>query len=129
MSPRVPGRQTVEAAMLVALMLVVQAFFSGLSLGANAAPLQRDAFGQVICTTDGGRLAASEQPGAPAHHPADCCTLGCSMVGAALPDPFATPRCHPDPVRRLGAALASSEAPSSPILRLPQNPRAPPSLS
>lgn len=78
----------IDTALTIALFLVVQAFLSGLSLGARAdtldpagvicgssAPLQRDA---------GGNSGI---------HLVDCCTLGCPMVGgAAAPEPESTPQ-------------------------------------
>ncbi|MCX5495466.1 hypothetical protein OSH11_12175 [Kaistia dalseonensis] len=85
---------SVEVTLLVALLLLVQAFFSGLSIGSKAVAAEL-ATG-VLCSTIGTRSAPIEQP-AGRNHLVDCCTLGCSMVGGQpLPEtaalPFATAR-------------------------------------
>ena len=116
-----------EAALFVALMLVVQALLSGLSLGLSAAPLERDAAG-ILCVRDGGTATDQSQPGAPHHSGADCCTLGCSMVGALVPLLPADAATYPAPPRAMGAGVALAKAPPQSEQRSPQNPRAPPRL-
>jgi hypothetical protein len=75
---------SIETALLVALFLVVQAFFSGLSIGARADTVAPS--GAVLCL--GNVPASADGPSAPADrdHLADCCTLGCPMLGG-LPAP------------------------------------------
>ncbi|HWJ74848.1 MAG TPA: hypothetical protein VNX29_16935 [Kaistia sp.] len=117
-----------EGAMFIALMLVVQALISGLSLG-GAAAQPDDAFGQIICATGAATQATPDQPAVPARHGLDCCTLGCSMVGALAPPLVGDAWSHPGPARDAGAIVARTEAPKDAAERTPQNPRAPPRLS
>ncbi len=123
------GRRS-EAALFIALMLVVQALLSGLSLGLSAAPVdsiwQLDASGRIICTRDGGAATTPGEPGTPHHNAADCCTLGCSMVGALTPDLPREAAFHPAPSRVLGTGIQRAEDPRASPGRTPQNPRAPP---
>ena len=78
-------------AKLAALLFVVQMLLLGFSMGANASPMPRDQFGNVICSSMGGE---SGHEGTGDHHagPVDCCTLGCSVAAGALapPPPFAS---------------------------------------
>ena len=126
-----PGRRS-EAALFVALMLVVQALLSGLSLGLSAAASdnlwQLDASGRIICTRDGGTATTPGEPGTPHHNAADCCTLGCSMVGALTPDLPREAASPLRPSRMPGAGIARAEDPLASPGRTPQNPRAPPIL-
>ena len=75
---KAPDRST---ALAVALLFAVQGFFGALALGAHAAPLQLDAFGNPLCIGlagfDGGSDAPG--PGEPAA-PSDCCTAGCNAA-------------------------------------------------
>lgn len=70
---------TVEAALTIALFLVVQAFFSGLSLGARADTL--DPSGGVICFGSGSAASDPLPSSQDRSHLVDCCTLGCPMIG------------------------------------------------
>lgn len=77
---------TVETALTIALFLVVQAFFSGLSLGARA-----DTFlpaNGVICFGSGASASDPLPTTQDRSHLVDCCTLGCPMLGG-LPAPQA----------------------------------------
>lgn len=79
---------TIDAALTIALFLVVQAFVSGLSLGARADTLVPAG---AIC----GSAAPVERDsgGSGGIHLVDCCTLGCPMVGgAAAPEPLSAPQ-------------------------------------
>lgn len=92
-----------DAALIVALFLVVQALVSGFATGARAA---EPAFAQdVIC----GTLSPARAADAPAGlvHLLDCCTLGCPMVGAAAPPPA-----HP-PLSRSALAIVVASQPAS----------------
>ena len=76
-----------DAALAVAIFMVVQALFSGLSLGARAdtLPFQPG----ILCI---GAETAAADPGGNADrtHLIDCCTLGCPMLGGlSLPQPAA----------------------------------------
>lgn len=68
------GRWTLFAA---ALLLLVQ---SSLSLAANAVPVARDIFGNVICEIGGG-----ESSGGTGNHVPSCCVSGCTVPNHALP--------------------------------------------
>lgn len=89
-----------DAALIVALFLVVQALVSGFATGARAAEpaLSRE----VIC----GTLAYDRAPDGPAGlvHLIDCCTLGCPMVGGGVP-----PLAHPPLARSAGAILVTPQ--------------------
>lgn len=78
---------TKDVALAVAIFMVVQALFSGLSLGARADTL---AFPPgILCI---GAESAAADPGGSADrtHLVDCCTLGCPMLGGLpLPQPAA----------------------------------------
>lgn len=67
-------------------VLMVQLVGSALAMGGATTP-QRDAFGNIICSTTIG--ASGESDGAPAHHSGlmDCCTFACSMFWPQLPGP------------------------------------------
>lgn len=88
-----------DAAVIVALFLVVQALVSGFATGARAAAPMLPA--DVIC----GTLSPGQPNDAPAGlvHLLDCCTLGCPMVGAAAPSPA-----HPPLARSLPAILVAA---------------------
>ncbi len=133
MAKRIARRARSEAALFVALMLVVQALLSGLSLGLGAASSdgiwQIDASGLIICTRDGGTATAPGEPGTAHHGSTDCCTLGCSMVGALTPDLPREPAIYPQPSRSLGVSLARIVDPQRQVGHTPQNPRAPPILA
>ncbi|MCX5512493.1 hypothetical protein [Kaistia algarum] len=114
---------SVEVALTVALFLVVQAFFSGLSIGARADTL--GSAGEVLCL--GSRSLSAETPSSPSDrdHLADCCTLGCPMLGG-LPAPQAAAASVP-PVLAGLAARASHEAHQPGRFELsPLHSRAPP---
>lgn len=70
------------AAFCAAWLLVLQSMLGAFASGIEAAPLQLDAFGNVICTQKG----AAELPAGDQQHrqqmPA-CCLLGCAMASAA----------------------------------------------
>jgi hypothetical protein len=75
----------IEAALTVALFLVVQAFVSGLSIGARADTLNPTG---VLCLGAGSTTGDSSSDPASLIHLTDCCTLGCPMLGG-LPLPEA----------------------------------------
>jgi hypothetical protein len=114
---------SIEMALTVALFLVVQAFFSGLSIGARA-----DTFasaGDILCL--GGRSLSAETPSSPPNrdHLADCCALGCPMLGG-LPAPQAAAAAVPRVLAGL-AVGASLEAHQPGRFELsPLHSRAPP---
>ncbi|SHE77395.1 hypothetical protein SAMN02745157_0908 [Kaistia soli DSM 19436] len=88
--------------MLVALFLVVQALFSGVAAGARA---DVSLSGDVICSSSGGWSVAGPA-GQPSDrtHLVDCCTLGCPMLGGAVPGPVAfSPPVHIHVLATLGA--------------------------
>ena len=68
------------AAFVAALVLVLQSAFA-----IAAAPVQRDIFGNVICTEGGG----GQMPSGGGHdggHMPDCCMLSCSAAFQAVAD-------------------------------------------
>ena len=75
-----------EWALMLALLLLVQALLVGLATGARADPSLSGL--TIICgnslsrASDGGRGAAGHYP--------DCCDLACPMAGATLPPPALT---------------------------------------
>jgi hypothetical protein len=89
-----------DAALIVALFLVVQALVSGFATGARAAAPVLPA--DVICGTLSPDRATGAQAGLV--HLLDCCTLGCPMVGAAAPSPA-----HPPLARSLPVILVAAQ--------------------
>jgi hypothetical protein len=74
------GRVETPAALLAAILVVLQALFAGLTAGAHAAPAGRDAFGGTLCIN----LFGGSRDDAPAgHHSGDCCAFGCHVASAA----------------------------------------------
>ena len=115
-----------DAALFMALFLVVQALLAGLATGARAETVPAG-FG-VICGSGGlTHIGDGDDERSPAHAP-DCCSFGCPMVGGALPPPalatlalvgtvfFVTARVEP-------ASAAEKRAELSPVLS-----RAPPAV-
>ena len=108
------------AAFVAALVLVLQS-----ALAVAAAPVQRDIFGNVICTEGGG----GQMPAGGGHdggHLPDCCMLSCSAA-------FQTAAGLPVEVEWPAVALVGEEIsfpPPQPVVprerRTPANPRAPP---
>lgn len=92
-----------DAALIVALFLVVQALVSGFATGVRASEpaLSQD----VICGTLSSDRGSDVPPGLV--HLIDCCTLGCPMVGASAPPPA-----HP-PLARSAPALVVAAVPAS----------------
>jgi len=114
-------------AISAAFLLVLQALLAGLSSGAQAAPVQRDYFGGIICAFEGTSHSPDDgAPGAPSHVP-NCCILGCSMFGPSVAPP-------PDLIVLHSPALVALAARRPPTLallglgaeRTPRQTRAPP---
>lgn len=75
----------VPAALVVALVLVVQSFLSAWATGAMPATPRLDAFGNPLCvTSDDHAGGSSDHSTLPA-----CCTLACSSIAPLLPVPDA----------------------------------------
>jgi hypothetical protein len=110
-------------AFFVALLLVVQALFSGLSIGARAADATSPI--GVLCTRDGpGTNSGTPDPAS--HSATDCCTFGCSMVGgAAAPVPDETASV-PAGIRLASAAFVPDAPPTARSELYPRHARAPP---
>ncbi|WP_246696505.1 hypothetical protein [Mesorhizobium sp. SARCC-RB16n] len=65
-------------------MLIFQALLGGAWMGAQAAAGPRDAFGNVLCTTDaGGPAHGSSHEGG---YSCDCCLYGCDLGMAIIPE-------------------------------------------
>ena len=111
------------AALVAALALILQS-----ALAVAAAPVQRDIFGNVICTEGGG----GQMPAGDGHdggHLPDCCMLSCSaafQTAADLPAAVEWPT-----IVFVGKAIEypTSIAASPHDRRTPANPRAPPSAA
>ena len=114
---------SIEAALFVALFLVVQAFFSGLALGARADVTLSP--GETLCLGSGG--AATVTPFAPSNrvHLADCCTLGCPMLGG-MPAPQAAGLAHPSVLAGLVSAPSGNAHDPGRFELSPLRSRAPP---
>ena len=108
------------AAFAAALVLVLQS-----AVAVAATPVQRDIFGNVICT-EGGGVQMPAGGGHDGGHMSDCCMLACggiSQTAADLPASIEWP-----------APAALAETVSHPLpgvasphdRRTPANPRAPP---
>ncbi|MCL7998873.1 DUF2946 family protein [Brucella sp. 21LCYQ03] len=67
--------------LLVAFFVIVQALFGSYVISAQAAPDNRDFYGNVICF--GGAHAPDDSSDSQKHIP-DCCNLGCGMFAASL---------------------------------------------
>ena len=111
------------AALVAALALILQS-----ALAVAAAPVQRDIFGNVICTEGGGGQMPSGGGHAGGHLP-DCCMLSCSaafQTAADLPAAVEWPT-----IVFVGKAIEypTSIAASPHDRRTPANPRAPPSAA
>ena len=108
------------AALVAALALILQS-----ALAVAAAPVQRDIFGNVICTEGGG----GQMPAGGGHdggHLPDCCMLSCSaafQTASDLPAAVEWPT-----IVFVGKAIEypPSIAASPHDRRTPANPRAPP---
>ena len=75
-------RSPAAAALVAALVLFVQTFLGGMSIGAQAAAGPRDVFGNVICTDHSGAASKTGQHG---HGGCDCdCGLCCCTVAAGI---------------------------------------------
>ena len=111
------------AAFVAALVFALQSAFA-----VAAAPVQRDIFGNVICTEGGG----GQMPSGGGHdggHLPDCCMLSCSaafQTAADLPAAVEWPT-----IVFVGKAIEypTSIAASPHDRRTPANPRAPPSAA
>ncbi len=87
MARRTMTRPGGEAALLLALVMVVQALFGGLALAAHADTAAARL--RILCSS--GRAVHADLPapgGAPASF-SGCCTLGCPLQGGFMP-PAAT---------------------------------------
>ena len=111
------------AAFVAALVFALQSAFA-----VAAAPVQRDIFGNVICTEGGG----GQMPAGGGHdggHLPDCCMLSCSaafQTASDLPAAVEWPT-----IVFVGKAIEypTSIAASPHDRRTPANPRAPPSAA
>ncbi|HEV2507922.1 hypothetical protein [Bosea sp. (in: a-proteobacteria)] len=114
------------AALAAAYLVVLQAIFSGLASGANAASFSLDrSLAMTLCA--GGDQPMSQSDGAAAHELMSCCILGCAFTGAGVP---AAPADFLPIMHRavdLVAFQRRLDLPSGFIAgRSPANPRAPP---
>ena len=111
------------AAFVAALVLVLQSAFA-----IAAAPVQRDIFGNVICTEGSG----GQMPSGGGHdggHMPDCCMLSCSAAFQAVADLPAAGG-WPTVVFVEKAIIYPPPIAASPHdRRTPANPRAPPSAA
>lgn len=80
-------RSPASAAILAALLLLVQAFFSGTWMGAQASAGPLDAFGNVICTNHTGGASQTGQHGGSGCD-CDCCMCCSGAVAAIVPEPI-----------------------------------------
>lgn len=112
-----------RVALVVAAMLVLQSVAAAFALGTG--PAQTDAFGNPLCINN----SVQSDPGKGSDHGkiADCCTLGCPMVGQALGSPpQAVWLAAEMPLDRGVLPLVSPRAGPSSDDHKPGNPRAPP---
>lgn len=112
-------------ALAAAYLLVLQAIFTGLASGANAAGFSLDrSLAMTLCA---GGDVPMDQGGGAAHQLATCCTLGCAFSGAGAP---AAPADFLPVAHRsvdLGAFQRRLDLPAGFVAgRSPANPRAPP---
>jgi len=114
---------TVETALTIALFLLVQAFFSGLSLGARADTL--DPAAGVICFGSSPSASDPRPTTQDRSHLVDCCSLGCPMIGG-LPAPQAAITAAPHVFADIAPAIAAEHLPGRFELS-PLRSRAPPS--
>ena len=121
-------RRRLSAVAFVAIALFgLQALAAGFLAGAHAAPTLLDAFGNVICTTDGGRSGPADGD-APDDHPhLDCCTLGCTLSGAAdVPPPVLAGILLERSAEPVARGLVDEAPAARAGHRTPRNTRAPP---
>jgi hypothetical protein len=113
-----------KAALVAVCLLVIQSIGTSLALGAAASDVRLDAFGNVICTAQGGETP--HDGNIPAGHMPACCVAGCGVGTPVLPPPATAS----SPV-----AISFNVLPVPPSLdmgnefahpRSPANPRAPP---
>ncbi len=110
-----------EAALLLALLLLIEGLFGGLAIGARADTAA--AFG-VICSTD--HQSDTAKPGRHGTALSDCCTLGCPMFGGGLPDTGALTLAIPSLPDALAATPAGTGASLARAELAPLHSRAPP---
>ena len=116
----------VEVALVMALLLVLQAFFGGLSLGSMAEAQERIP-GGILCGTTGPDKAGDPLDAADLrHHVADCCVLGCPMGGALPIGESARPEGPTHALSRAPLGRPSSHPALKRAELLPRRSRAPP---
>lgn len=124
MSQRARQTGLLAASLLAAWLLVLQAVFGGLAMGAHAGMgVALGPSGEVICLNI---PVGGDEPDKTGHLP-DCCTAGCRVVATAAlppPEPAALPAPFAAPAPVLAAPLAEAARPGPG--RLPHNARAPP---
>ena len=116
-------------AILAAYLLVVQAAFAGMLLGAQAAPLRQADALNVLCSDRG---AADDAGQAPAKHHGlpNCCVAGCAMLGGGLaPGPSNDPVLHRPVIETTDSARPAFEAPTRTPERTSTTSRAPPATA
>ncbi len=122
-------RKRTWVAALAIYCLLLQTLVVALALGASASPLQRDALGNIICTSARGAAAVPGLPDRGNDHSnaQECCLAGCPMPGAALL-PGRTSEIVKPHLPALIARVTSDHGRhvSYDTGRLPQNARAPP---
>jgi hypothetical protein len=114
---------SLAVALAAALLLVLQSVFGAVAMGAET--VQRDIFGNVICTDSGAERSHGQDPGG--RHLPNCCTLSCAACVHGPADlPASAGLQHPAAV---AVAHVYDRAPAPIHLaqrRTPANPRAPP---
>ena len=98
-----------EAALLLACLMLIEALFGGLAIGARAETVPPGF--TILCS--GTVVSGPALPGGHGSHIPDCCTLGCPMLGGFLPaaavaDPHVPPALEGP--RRLPSGEASTLA-------------------
>ncbi|WP_210266773.1 hypothetical protein [Mesorhizobium loti] len=76
-------RMPASAAIVAALILLVQAFSAGAAMGTQVVAGPRDAFGNVICTARTG--GSSQDPSHGGGFDCDFCLFGCDIGSAVIP--------------------------------------------
>lgn len=116
------------AALVAAYLLVLQSVLGAFAFGLGPDALQRDAFGNVICTHEG----VTELPGGDPHQqpmPA-CCMLGCGLASSVhVPPPAAAALARSLVFEAVAFVLPAFRHLDFTRARSPSNPRAPPATA
>jgi len=118
-------------AALAIYCLLLQTLVVALALGASVTPYQRDALGSIICTSARGAAAVPGLPDRGNDHsnPQECCLAACPMQGGTLLSGGTSEIVKPHlPALIVRVASDRDGNVSYDRGRLPQNPRAPPSV-